>query len=279
MLTDIKHAFYSNPLRPAYVEDCAPGDADTSVVPFNWHSFEPCLIPIGYSLDAADRLDFCFDNETPRHNAYLEAFRIANRGVTCREYLGFISEGGYSRPELWLSEGWDIVRAQEWQAPLYWECEPGDQNWRVFALRGWASVTSLLDTPVCHVSFFEADAFARWRGCRLPTEAEWEVVASGEAVGGNLLESGNLHPSMAAGDGIQQVFGDCWEWTSSPYTGYPGYRALPGALGEYNGKFMSNRMVLRGGSCVTPASHLRATYRNFFHPATRWQFSGIRLAL
>jgi ergothioneine biosynthesis protein EgtB len=162
---------------------------------------------------------------------------------------------------------------------MYWRRDAGDRTgWRVFTLIGWQGLSALLDTPVCHISCFEADAYARWRGCRLPTEAEWEHVASQAAVQGNLLESGRLHPAVARGTGIQQLFGDCWEWTASPYTGYPGYAPLPGALGEYNGKFMSGQMILRGGSCVTPASHIRATYRNFFPPATRWQFSGFRLA-
>jgi len=171
------------------------------------------------------------------------------------------------------------VKRATWQAPLYWRRDAGDKTgWRVFTLTGWHGLSALVDTPVCHISFFEADAFARWKGCRLPTEAEWEYVAGQTTVEGNLLDSGKLHPVAARGAGIEQLFGDCWEWTASSYTGYPGYTPLPGALGEYNGKFMSGQMILRGGSCVTPASHIRATYRNFFPPATRWQFSGIRLA-
>ena len=240
-----------------------------------WHSFDGGLAEIGYPLRAGDPLDFCFDNETPRHNVFLEAFQIANREVTCREYLEFISDNAYTRPELWLSDGWDTVKRAAWQAPLYWRRDAEDETgWRVFTLAGWHGLSALLDTPVCHVSCFEADAFARWKGCRLPTEAEWEHVASQATVQGNLLESGRLHPAAARGAGIQQLFGDCWEWTSSAYTGYPGYKPLPGALGEYNGKFMSGQMILRGGSCVTPASHIRATYRNFFSPTTRWQFTG-----
>jgi ergothioneine biosynthesis protein EgtB len=190
-----------------------------------------------------------------------------------------MSDDAYSRPELWLSEGWEAVKKQEWRAPLYWERDAADNTgWRTFTLRGWQPLSTLLDTPVCHVSFFEADAFARWRNCRLPTEAEWEFAASGELIHGNLLDTGRLHPAIACGDGLDQLFGDCWEWTASPYIGYPGYKPLPGALGEYNGKFMSSQMILRGGSCITPATHLRATYRNFFPPSTRWQFTGIRLA-
>lgn len=171
------------------------------------------------------------------------------------------------------------MRHLTWQAPLYWEHDSKDETgWRVFTLRGWHPLSAILDTPVCHVSYFEADAFARWRGCRLSTEAEWEVVASQGAPCGNFLDSGRLHPAKAKGTSIEQLFGDCWQWTASAYTAYPGYKPLPGPLSEYNGKFMSSQMVLRGGSCVTPVGHMRATYRNFFHPATRWQFSGIRLA-
>jgi ergothioneine biosynthesis protein EgtB len=279
MLTDIKHAFFSNPLRPAY--DAAPsaGARDVSLSEFTWHRFHEGLTEIGYPIDPTNCLDFCFDNETPRHKVYLKPFRIANRAVTCREYLGFMSDDAYARPELWLSDGWEEVKKQAWRAPLYWERDATDSSgWRIFTLRGWHPLSALLDTPVCHVSFFEADAFARWRGCRLPTEAEWEHVATGRAIHGNLLDTGRLHSAVASGDGLDQLFGDCWEWTASAYTGYPGYKPLPGALGEYNGKFMSSQMILRGGSCVTPASHLRATYRNFFQPATRWQFTGIRLA-
>jgi len=278
MLTDIKHAFFSNPLRPAhYAIPLTPGRNATAE--FKWHDFNDGVIEIGYPIDSANCLDFCFDNETPRHKVYRGAFRIANRSVTCLEYLEFMSDAGYARPEFWLSEGWEAVRQQGWRAPLYWERDATDSTgWRIFTLRGWHPLSALLDTPVCHVSFFEADAFARWRGCRLPDEAEWELAASGTSIQGNLLDTGRLHPAIASGDGLDQLFGDSWEWTASPYTGYPGYKPLPGALGEYNGKFMSGQMILRGGSCVTPASHLRATYRNFFQPATRWQFSGIRLA-
>ena len=167
-----------------------------------------------------------------------------------------------------------------WEAPLYWERDSSDETgWRIFTLRGWHGLSFLLDTPVCHISFFEADAFARWRGCRLPTEAEWEFVASQKLRIGNLLDAGRLHPSAATGEGVDQLFADCWEWTASPYIAYPGYRPLPGALSEYNGKFMSGQMILRGGSCVTPTDHVRATYRNFFQPTARWQFTGMRLAV
>ena len=277
-LTDIKHAFFSNPLFPSYMKSSAAGE-EPPASGLTWHSFNGGLVEIGKALRADDPLDFCFDNETPRHKVYLEAFQLANRTVTCREYLEFISDDAYTRPELWLSEGWNQVKRAAWQAPLYWRRDEVDKTgWGVFTLGGWQGLTTLLDTPVCHISFFEADAFARWRDCRLPTEAEWEYVASQTAVQGNLLDTGRLHPKAARGAGIAQLFGDCWEWTASSYTGYPGYKPLPGALGEYNGKFRSGQMILRGGSCVTPASHLRATYRNFFPPTTRWQFAGIRLA-
>jgi ergothioneine biosynthesis protein EgtB len=232
--------------------------------------------------------------------------------ATCAEYLAFMDDSGYTRPELWLSEGWTTIREEGWQAPLYWQRDPGTESgWKIFTLLGWQPLETLSETPVCHISFFEADAFARWAarntpGTRLPTEFEWEHAASSlrtqmrgaphhpqlltspEVAGteaaavatpANLLESAVLHPTTARTlPGLQQIFGDVWEWTSSGYTGYPGYRPLPGALGEYNGKFMSSQVILRGGSCVTPATHIRATYRNFFSPRTRWQFSGLRLA-
>ncbi|HEY1302053.1 MAG TPA: ergothioneine biosynthesis protein EgtB [Vicinamibacterales bacterium] len=276
-LTDIKHAFFSNPLRPSYA---APPLSEEKHAPtLRWHSFNGGLIEIGYPLQREDPLDFCFDNETPRHKVYLAPFQIANRTVTCREYLEFMSDSAYARSEFWLSEGWEALKHTGWRAPLYWERDDSDATgWRVFTLRGWCGLDELLDTPVCHISLFEADAFARWRGCRLPTEAEWECVASQAPPHGNLLDSDRLHPATASGAGIEQLFGDCWEWTASAYAGYPGYRPLPGAMREYNGKFMSGQMVLRGGSCVTPANHVRATYRNFFSPTTRWQFTGIRLA-
>jgi ergothioneine biosynthesis protein EgtB len=266
---DIKNAFWANPLHPPYRSGELP-ESKASVV--NWVGHEGGLVEIGHGGDG-----FSFDNERPRHRVFLEPFELGTRLVTCSEYLDFMRDGGYERAELWLSEGWDTVKAQEWRAPLYWF--QADDEWRVFTLRGARSLEALLATPVCHVSYFEADAFARWAGRRLPTEAEWEVAANTVPMEGNLLESGALHPLGAgSSDGLQQMFGDVWEWTASAYLGYPGYRALPGALGEYNGKFMCNQMVLRGGSAVTPASHIRSTYRNFFSPATRWQFCGIRLA-
>jgi ergothioneine biosynthesis protein EgtB len=279
-LTDIKHAFFSNPLRPSYGSGALQKERARPTPQLRWFDFEGGLTEIGYALSAAEPLDFCFDNETPRHKVHLEPFQIASRMVTCREYLEFMSDDAYMRPDLWLSDGWESLEQAGWEAPLYWKRDSTDATgWRVFTLKGWHGLAELLDTPVCHISFFEAETFARWRGCRLPTEAEWESVASTERRHGNLLDTGRLHPAMADGEGIEQLYGDCWEWTASPYIGYPGYKPLPGALGEYNGKFMSCQMVLRGGSCVTPADHIRATYRNFFHPAIRWQFTGIRLAI
>jgi len=279
-LADIKHAFYCNPLRPAYEPRPISSDPALAAPKLHWHRFAGGQVEIGHSANRDDLLDFCFDHETPRHTVFLAPFEIANREVTCREYLEFMSDDAYTRPQLWLSEGWETVEQTEWDAPLYWERDSADATgWRIFSLRGWHGLSALLDTPICHVSFFEADAFARWRGCRLPTEAEWEWVASQEPRSGNLLDTGRLHPAVGTADGACQLFGDCWEWTASPYIGYPGYKPLPGALGEYNGKFMSSQMILRGGSCITPADHVRATYRNFFPPTTRWQFTGIRLAV
>jgi len=266
---DIKNAFWSNPLHPAFGAGELPVSTANAM---SWVGHDGGLVEMGYEGDG-----FCFDNEQPRHKVYLEPFELASRLVTCGEYLEFIRDEGYERSELWLSEGWDTVQAQQWKAPLYWFEEEG--NWRMFTLRGPGSLDALVHTPVCHVSYLEADAFARWAGKRLPTEAEWEAAAFELPVDGNLLESGALHPlGSGSHSGLQQMFGDVWEWTASAYLGYPGFAALPGALGEYNGKFMCNQMVLRGGSAVTPASHIRGTYRNFFSPATRWQFSGIRLA-
>ena len=279
-LTDIKHAFFSNPLHASYVGAQLAEEGESAVPKLQWHGLGGGLIEIGYPLQADNPLDFCFDNETPRHKVYLEPFQIANREVTCSEYLEFMAAGAYTRPEFWLSAGWETVKATGWQASLYWQRDAADSaGWRVFTLKGWMGLSMLLDVPVSHISFFEADAYARWRGFRLPTEAEWECAASQSPVRGNLLDSGRLHPAKARGTGLGQLFGDCWEWTASPYTGYPGYKPLPGALGEYNGKFLSGQMVLRGGSCVTPGDHIRAAYRNFFQPVTRWQFSGLRLAI
>ncbi|HLH34813.1 MAG TPA: ergothioneine biosynthesis protein EgtB [Alloacidobacterium sp.] len=272
LLTDIKHAFWTNPLRPAYLVLPFENLSGSSAA-MQWLDYPGGLAEIGYAGDG-----FCFDNELPSHRVYLEPFALASRLVTCAEYLAFIEDSGYRRPELWLSEGWQAVQSEGWSAPLYWHRDASSGEWSVFTLRGEVPLRELEQTAVCHVSYFEADAYARWAGKRLPTEAEWEIAASDIRVIGNLLEDGVLHAAIAGGDGMQQMFGDAWEWTASAYLGYPGFHALPGALGEYNGKFMSNQMVLRGGSCVTPRTHIRASYRNFFSPATRWQFSGIRLA-
>ena len=307
--TDIKHALFTNPLHPAYLAPTPAPAADVIAPPIDWLSFSPGLTQIGISPDPDSAESFCFDNESPRHSVYLAPFALATRLVTCAEYLAFMDDSAYTRPELWLSEGWTTLREAGWRAPLYWQPDPETRSgWRIFTLHGWQSLDDLSETPVCHLSFFEADAFARWAarrtpGCRLPTEFEWEYAATqgcpmitepnGEVIVGgsgtqrptstlappNLLETNNLHPTRASAQpGLQQMYGDVWEWTASAYTGYPGYHPLPGALGEYNGKFMSSQMVLRGGSCVTPATHIRPTYRNFFSPATRWQFSGLRLA-
>jgi ergothioneine biosynthesis protein EgtB len=286
--TDIKHAFFTNPLHPAYrPTNPSARPTDNIAPPLNWLSFtpgtstRPGIVGIGTTPDSNDIYAFAFDNETPRHPIYLAPFHLASRPVMCAEYLAFIEDNGYARPELWLSEGWDTLQAEGWQAPLYWVRDPATPSgWSIFTLNGFRPLGEISETPVCHLSFFEADAFARWSGNRLPTEFEWEFVAAQTAIAGNFLESGALHPQVgsATAPTPQQLFGDVWEWTQSPYTGYPGYKPLPGALGEYNGKFMSSQIILRGGSCVTPETHIRATYRNFFGPATRWQFSGLRLA-
>jgi ergothioneine biosynthesis protein EgtB len=267
ILTDVKYAFWMSPLRPAYAT-LTP--AETAPTAWDWLSFDGGLHEIGHA-----GAGFAFDNEGPRHTVHLQLFRLASRLVTNAEYLGFMHDGGYRRSELWLSDGWDTVVAQGWRAPLYWEERDG--QWFCFTVGGWLPVAP--HEPVCHVSYYEADAYARWAGARLPTEFEWEVAASSLPVEGNLQESRRFHPASAAGgSGLQQMFGDVWEWTSSPYIAYPAFRPAEGALGEYNGKFMCNQIVLRGGSCATPSSHLRASYRNFFPPQARWQFSGIRLA-
>ncbi|HZU31465.1 MAG TPA: ergothioneine biosynthesis protein EgtB [Candidatus Angelobacter sp.] len=271
LITDIKHAFWTNPLRPAY-QPAKPTIQRENGLQQKARQYPEGLYEVGAEGDS-----FYFDNEGSRHKVFLRPFRFAARLATCGEYLAFMEDGGYSRPELWLSDGWTAVQARRWNAPLYWEKTDGE--WFHFTCAGQRKVEE--DEPVCHVSYYEADAFARWAGARLPTEFEWEVAASKAPVQGNLLENGRFHPEAAPAsqeDGPLQVFGDVWEWTGSAYLAYPGYKPAGGALGEYNGKFMSGQMVLRGGSCVTPRSHIRATYRNFFQPEIRWQFSGIRLA-
>lgn len=271
ILTDLKHLLSRNPLKPAYQKQwpLTPIRARER----KWISFDAGLHEIGHA-----GADFCFDNETPRHRVWLEAFQIASHPVTHGDFVEFIDDGGYRRPELWLSAGWDAVSARGWQAPQYWERRSG--QWHCFTLHGEIAVDP--HTPVCHVSFYEADAFARWAGERLPTEAEWELAARGASPAGNFLESGALHPlalrEAPSDRTLAQAFGDVWEWTRSDYAPYPGFRPAAGAVGEYNGKFMCGQYVLRGGSCATPSSHIRATYRNFFPPEARWQFSGLRLA-
>ena len=232
------------------------------------------LVDVGFSGDG-----FCYDNELPRHRVFLEPFALGDRLVSNGEFAEFIADGGYREPELWLSAGWDAIEQNGWRAPLYWNQD--DDSWKLFTLRGEVSLEDAEAAPVSHVSYFEADAYARWAGKRLPTETEWEVAAEGQRVDGNLLDSGVLRPAAQSADGgeaLRQMWGDCWEWTASAYLGYPGFEPLAGSLGEYNGKFMSGQMVLRGGSCATPKAHIRSSYRNFFQPETRWQISGIRLA-
>jgi ergothioneine biosynthesis protein EgtB len=285
IVTDVKHGLWSQPLRPTYLDRDRNPARTPNPVSFEFLNMAGGLQWVGHA-DAG----FAFDNESPRHQVYLREFRIASRLVTNGEYLDFMRDGGYSKPELWLSDGWDAVNANQWQAPLYWEPRASAavarwkdaRDWRIFTLAGWRDVDP--NEPVSHISYYEADAYARWAGARLPTESEWEIVANRVAVEGNFLEDQRFHPRPAPPASEvpvgkpAQVFGDLWEWTSSAYLGYPGYHASAGALGEYNGKFMSGQMVLRGGSCATPASHIRATYRNFFQPYARWQFMGIRLA-
>lgn len=272
MVTDLKHVFSVNPLRPVYRERPEGAAPDPGSV--GWVDHPGGVHPVGWAGDG-----FSYDNEEPRHRTFLEPFSMADRLVTCGEYLAFMEDGGYRRPELWMSAGWAAAQEGRWTEPFYWEKRDG--AWWIFTLSGMRPVD--LHEPVCHVNWYEADAYARWAGARLPREEEWEVLAEGVPVEGNLVESGRFHPSGAApspaGEGtLRQLFGDVWEWTASPYSPYPGFRTAPGAVGEYNGKFMVNQFVLRGGSCATPASHLRHTYRNFFPPDASWQFTGIRLA-
>jgi ergothioneine biosynthesis protein EgtB len=269
LLTDIKYNFSINPLKPVYRTDLPVPMRDIAT-PLEWIEQPGGVQEIGH-----DGKGFAFDNESPRHRLLLATHALGSRLVTNGEYLEFIEAGGYQRPEYWLADGWRAAREKSWQAPLYWDEAGG--RWQVFTLAGMRALNE--QEPVCHVSFYEADAYARWAGKRLPSEAEWEVSASRQLIRGNLRENGYLHPLPAGKEKPAQLFGDVWEWTRSPYAPYPGYRPAAGALGEYNGKFMVNQLVLRGGSCVTPADQVRASYRNFFYPADRWQFSGIRLAV
>jgi ergothioneine biosynthesis protein EgtB len=265
LLTDIKHAFWCNPLRPAYRDATARHESRSSPLRFLPGRQGP--------VDIGDEGEgFAYDNETPRHTTWLSAHALANRLVTNAEYLAFVRDGGYHEASLWLSDGWARVQREGWQRPLYWQEDLSSE----FTLAGVRALDP--HAPVCHISYFEADAFARWAGARLPTEAEWEDAASRLPVNGNFQDNQRFHPTaVPAGDGLLQMYGDVWEWTGSPYVSYPGFKPLPGALGEYNGKFMNGQWVLRGGSCATPRDHIRASYRNFFPPHARWQFAGIRL--
>ncbi len=285
MLTDIKHVLSVNPLHPVFRDDTRQASSTPSAL--RWIPFEEGLREIGHEGEG-----FFFDNEGPRHKTYVHGFALADRLVTAGEYMNFIEDGGYRRAELWLSDGAAAVEAEDWEAPLYWERVNG--RWHHFTLQGFCEVDP--NEPVCHVSGYEADAYARWSGARLPSEAEWEIAAAALAMNGNFADGQRLHPAAmqdestadsdtrqeaaprATLNALHQMYGDVWEWTRSPYSPYPGYEPPPGAVGEYNGKFMANQMVLRGGSCATPQDHIRPTYRNFFPPQARWQFSGIRLA-
>ncbi|MGH2518948.1 MAG: ergothioneine biosynthesis protein EgtB, partial [Chloroflexota bacterium] len=271
LLTDLAHMLALNPLKPAYTTAAAPVPFSAPATPSRWHSFEGGVRWIGHDGEGV-----AFDNEGPRHRQYLQPFELASRPVTNAEFLAFMADGGYARPELWLSSGWETVQAEGWRCPMGWG--QAGEDWLRLSLAGQLPLHS--SAPVSHVSYYEADAYARWAGARLPTEAEWEVAAAGLPVQGNFVESGAYDPSPAAAGqlGLQQLFGDVWEWTQSSYAPYPGFRPAAGAVGEYNGKFMSGQYVLRGGSCATPRAHIRATYRNFFPPNARWQFSGFRLA-
>ncbi|MCF8564182.1 ergothioneine biosynthesis protein EgtB [Alicyclobacillus tolerans] len=270
LLTDIKYNFFINPLKPVYRESKASAGVPTGTV--NWVDFEGGLIEIGHNGDG-----FAFDNEGPRHKVWMNPYRLSSRPVTNGEFIEFIEDGGYEKVQYWLSDGWAVVNKSGWKAPLYWEKVDGD--WVTFTLAGMRKLDP--QEPLAHVSYYEADAYARWAHKRLPTEAEWEYAFSKQSIAGNFVESGYYHPcaaSLFTNHSLQQGYGDVWEWTMSPYVPYPGNKPLEGALGEYNAKFMANQLVLRGGSCATPASHVRATYRNFFQPDKRWQFSGFRLA-
>ena len=273
LLTDVKHLFSLNPLLPAYRE--RPRRQSIRAAPPRYLRFDGGLSGIGHA-----GAGFCFDNELPRHRALVAPFRLANRPVSNGDYLEFVRAGAYEDARLWLSDGWALARREEWQRPIYWSRSLEEE----FTLTGMRELDP--EAPLCHVSYYEADAFARWAGARLPTEFEWELAAGAAPLIGNFVERGEWHPQAAATpvadsaapDTLLQMFGDVWEWTQSAYAPYPGYSPAPGALGEYNGKFMINQLVLRGGSCATPREHIRASYRNFFPPAARWQFSGVRLA-
>jgi ergothioneine biosynthesis protein EgtB len=267
MVTDLKHALSFNPVAPAWTRRPDPlGPAAEQA----WIDFSGGVVTVGHLGKT-----FAFDNESPRHEVMLRDFQLARRPVTCGEFAEFIADGGYTRPDLWLSDGWAWVQENQIEAPLYWI--RSDEKWMLHTLGCWRDMDP--DEPLCHVSFYEAFAYAQWAGARLPTEFEWEVAAREQPLEGHFADSERYHPaSTSSHDRLVQVFGDVWEWTASSYASYPGFRPAAGAVGEYNGKFMANQIVLRGGSCATPPGHVRSTYRNFFYPADRWQFSGVRLA-
>ncbi len=269
MITDFKFMFGQNPLYPVYREQERPESSDPGKL--NWISFDEGIYEIGNSAD-----EFTYDNEHPRHREFLEAFELGSRLITNREYMAFMNDGGYERSELWLDDGWAAVNNEHWDSPLYW-CRR-DDGWYHYTLSGLRKPDP--NEPVTHISYYEADAFARWAGARLPTEAEWETAAGDLALEGNFVEDKQFHPQplQERGEVLKQMYGDVWEWTKSSYEAYPGYEPLEGALGEYNGKFMCSQYVLRGGSCATSKMHMRKTYRNFFYPDARWQFNGLRLA-
>ncbi len=273
LLMDIKHVLSSTVVRSPYRGRPAPVEAANPS--WSWVDLDGGIVEIGHGGDG-----FCFDNEQPAHQTLLRPYRLADRLVTVGDWLRFMDDGGYAKPELWLSKGWQHIIAEGWQAPSYWQ-RAEDGSWSTYTLDGERPVNPA--EPVVHVSFYEADAFARWAGARLPTEAEWEAAAAPIPVGGNLLPAGHLHPIPVEPEpdrppGLRQLYGDVWEWTASPYVGYPGFRPAEGAVGEYNGKFMIDQQVLRGGCAITPEGHVRATYRNFFPADARWQFGGLRLA-
>jgi ergothioneine biosynthesis protein EgtB len=267
MVTDLKHAFSHNPVQPAWTE-CPISQGEPESV--RWLDFAGGLIEIG-----SDEERFCFDNETPRHRVHLNPFQLSSHPVSCGQYLEFIDDQGYQRSELWLADGWDWLQREQIQAPLYWQRE--EQQWVLYTLGGQRALDP--SEPICHISFHEAFAYTQWAGARLPTEAEWELAAATCSTNGHFANRRRFHPEPGReSSDLNQMFGDVWEWTSSSYGPYPGFKAAAGAIGEYNGKFMANQMVLRGGSCATPPGHIRAGYRNFFYPVDRWQFSGLRLA-
>jgi ergothioneine biosynthesis protein EgtB len=269
MITDFKFMFGQNPLYPVYRKQEIPESNDPGHL--NWVSFDEGIYEIGNAGD-----EFTYDNEHPRHREFLEAFKLGDRLITNNEYMEFMDDGGYERSELWLDDGWATVNEKNWDSPLYW-CKR-DDGWYMYTLSGLRKPDP--NEPLTHISYYEADAFARWADARLPTEAEWEVAAGDQPYEGNFVEDEFFHPQslQAQANGVKQMYGDVWEWTKSSYDAYPGYEPLEGALGEYNGKFMASQYVLRGGSCATSKTHIRKTYRNFFYPEARWQFNGIRLA-